>query len=244
MEELLIIGAGATGRELANIIFDINDNKPTWNLIGFLDDDPAKLGQTLHGIPVLGPIASASQYSARIAISIAVLKHRSLRHDIIAGLRLIPEQLATIIHPSSIISRFASVGPGTIVMSNTVINTDTVIGKSVIIQYHCSISHDVVIEDFVTIAPSATICGYVQLQEGAYVGAGSVITNGTASRRRLIGAGALIGLGAVVIRDVPPGMTAVGNPARLVLPAVESKFDPLASDDAQIRGQAAANREL
>jgi sugar O-acyltransferase (sialic acid O-acetyltransferase NeuD family) len=214
MEQLIIIGAGATGRELVSVISDINAQRPTWKLIGFLDDDPAKQGRTLNGVPVLGPVATARKYQARAVIAIAVSHDEQRRQKIAAQLALEREQFAAIIHPSANISRFAQVGAGAVVLHNVVITHDTVIGEHVIIQYNVSVAHDVVIGDFVTIAPGAIISGFVHLGSGVYAGAGSTIINGTANRPRVIGEGALIGIGSVVVSDVAPGITVVGNPAR------------------------------
>jgi sugar O-acyltransferase (sialic acid O-acetyltransferase NeuD family) len=214
MEELIIIGAGATGRELVSVISDINAQKPTWKLVGFLDDDPAKQGRSLNGVPVLGPVAGARQYQARMVVAIAVSRDQQRRQKIVGQLALDREQFATIIHPSANISQFAQVGAGTVVLHNVVVTHDTVIGENVIIQYNVSIAHDVVIGDFVTIAPGAIISGFVHLRAGVYAGAGSTIINGAGNRPRVIGEGALIGIGAVVVGDVAPGITMVGNPAR------------------------------
>jgi sugar O-acyltransferase (sialic acid O-acetyltransferase NeuD family) len=214
MDELIIIGAGATGRELVSVISDINAQKPAWKLVGFLDDDPAKQGRTLNGVPVLGPVAAAGQYQARVVIAIAVSRDQQRRQKIVGQLALEREQFATIIHPSANVSQFARVGAGGVVLHNVVVTHDTVIGEHVIIQYNVSIAHDVVIGDFVTIAPGAIISGFVHLGAGVYAGAGSTIINGTGSRPRIIGEGALIGIGSVVVGDVSPGITVVGNPAR------------------------------
>jgi sugar O-acyltransferase (sialic acid O-acetyltransferase NeuD family) len=215
MEDLIILGAGATGRELASVIEDVNLHKPLWNVLGFLDDDPAKHGQTLNGLKVLGPIASARQYQARFVIGIAVPSpDRFARRKIVKEIGLGRERFATVIHPSASVSRHATVGLGSAIFQNVVVNPDAMIGDHVIVQYGASISHDVIIEDFATVAPAAVICGYVRVCSGAYVGAGSMIRNGTAEKPLILNEGALIGIGSVVIRDVPAGATVLGNPAR------------------------------
>lgn len=214
VEDLIILGAGATGREIASVVDDINSLHPTWKIIGFLDDDPAKQNQAVNGIKVLGPIASAPKYAARFVISVAVARDRARRMKIVEEIGLARERYATIIHPRACISRLATIGAGTTIMQNAVVNPNAVIGDHIIIQYSASISHDVTVEDYVTIAPAAAVCGFVCLRTGAYVGAGSTIMNGTAARRVTIGRDALVGLGAVVLRDVPAGMTVAGNPAR------------------------------
>ena len=71
------------------------------------------------------------------------------------------------------------------------------------------VGHDSVIEDYVIVAPGAVISGFVHVERGSYLGAHSVI------RQHLrVGTQALVGMGAVVVRDVAAEEQVVGNPAR------------------------------
>ena len=58
MEDLIIVGAGGTSRDIAWAVEDINESARRWNLLGFLDDDPAKAGMLVNGYPVLGSLDS------------------------------------------------------------------------------------------------------------------------------------------------------------------------------------------
>ena len=49
MQDILIYGAGGFGMEVAWLIEDINRVKPTWQLVGFIDDDAKKWGQKFNG---------------------------------------------------------------------------------------------------------------------------------------------------------------------------------------------------
>ncbi|MCL2523727.1 MAG: acetyltransferase [Betaproteobacteria bacterium] len=85
-------------------------------------------------------------------------------------------------------------------------------------QFHANIysyvAHDCVIGDFVTFAPGAKCNGNVVIEDHAYIGTGAVIKQGKSGQPLVIGRGAVVGMGAVVTRDVPPGITVVGNPAK------------------------------
>lgn len=70
------------------------------------------------------------------------------------------------------------------------------------------------IGDFVTFAPAVKCNGNIVIEDHAYIGAGAVIKQGRPGRPLVIGRGAVIGMGAVVTKDVAPGATVVGNPAR------------------------------
>ncbi len=211
IEELLIIGAGGGSRELADVVNDINRRETRWKLIGFLDDDPAKQGTNVDGLPVMGPLESIVRYSAQVIVGVAHWKHASARRRIVERLALPSERYATLVHPSASISSRAAIGRGTAILHNVVITSGTVVGNHVLISQNVTMAHDQIVEDFVTIAPAATITGSVRLRSGSYIGAGCTILPGVT-----VNEGALVGIGSVVLNDVPACRTVSGNPARLL----------------------------
>ena len=88
------------------------------------------------------------------------------------------------------------------------------IGDFVVADLNCTIGHDVIIGDYVLIAPGANVAGYVEMREGVWLGSGSVINQGSETRRLRIGAYTTIGSGAVVVNDCEPDSVYVGVPAR------------------------------
>jgi sugar O-acyltransferase (sialic acid O-acetyltransferase NeuD family) len=215
--ELIIIGAGGSSREIAGAAEEVNHLSPRWNLIGFLDDDPAKQGTEVDGLPVLGPIDSAARYAAQFIIGIAHWRKPGARRQIVERIGLPRERYATLIHPSASISSRARIGAGTAVLHNVVITAGTVVGDHVLIEQNVTLSHDQTVEDFVTIGPAATIAGNVRLRQGSYIGAGCTILSGVT-----VNEGALAGIGAIVMNDVPAHRTVSGSPAQL-LPQLWSK---------------------
>ena len=113
------------------------------------------------------------------------------------------------IDPSVILSRQSIVGDGSMVFQGAIVQANSRIGRHVIINTAASVDHDCVVDDFVHIAPHSTLCGFVRVQQGAYIGAGATIIPGIT-----IGARAIVGAGAVVIRDVPPNTVVAGVPAK------------------------------
>jgi len=90
----------------------------------------------------------------------------------------------------------------------------TVIGSNCLIQAYCHLAHDCVVGDFVTFGPGVMCNGNVHIEDHAYIGADAVIKQGLPGAPLVIGRGAVVGMGAVVTKSVPPGVTVVGNPAR------------------------------
>lgn len=205
----MLIGAGGTSREIADTVNAINSQEARWNLLGFLDDDVAKQGTSIDGLPVLGRTATAADFDAQFIIGIAGWRNPMARRAIVERLGLPRERYATIIHPSARISPHAVIGSGTAILQNVVVTPGTMIGDHTIILQNVAMAHDQVVEDYVTIASGATVAGFVKLGAGCYLGAGCTIMNGVR-----VNAGALVGVGAVVMNDVPPGRTVAGNPAR------------------------------
>jgi sugar O-acyltransferase (sialic acid O-acetyltransferase NeuD family) len=105
---------------------------------------------------------------------------------------------------------------GAIICPFVTITSNVRIGRHFHANLYSYVAHDCVIGDFVTFAPNVHCNGNVHVGDHAYIGTGAVLRQGRRDQPLVIGAGATVGMGAVVTKDVPPGMTVVGNPARVM----------------------------
>jgi acetyltransferase EpsM len=117
----------------------------------------------------------------------------------------------SLIHPRATVGRNVHVGEGSCLTPGAVVTTNVHIGAHCILNVNCSVSHDCVLGDFANINPGAVVAGDVRIGEGCYIGAGVTVIDKVS-----VGAWSVIGAGAVVISDIPPGVTAVGVPARVI----------------------------
>lgn len=115
------------------------------------------------------------------------------------------------VHPSAIVSSFATTGDGTMILHRAVVQAECVIGKHVILNTGSQVDHDGHIGDYVHIAPRAVLCGNVTVGEGTLIGAGAVILPGVR-----IGKWAVVGAGAVVTKDVEDRAVVAGVPGRVI----------------------------
>ena len=109
------------------------------------------------------------------------------------------------------------IGDGACLSPFVVLTSNISIGRGFHANLYTYVEHDCVIGDFVTFAPGAKCNGNVHIGDQAYIGSGAVIRQGSAEKPLRIGAAATIGAGAVVLNDVPPGATVVGNPATILV---------------------------
>ena len=119
--------------------------------------------------------------------------------------------IATIIHPSAIISPTAQVNCGITILAHAVIHTLARIGTGCIINTGAIVEHDCVVKDFVNMSPNCAMAGHCSVESRAFLGIGS-----TLSPAVTIGEDAVIGAGAVVLTDIPAHATAVGVPAKII----------------------------
>jgi serine acetyltransferase len=96
----------------------------------------------------------------------------------------------------------------------TVVTSNTKIGRFFQCNMGSTIGHDCVIGDYVTLAPGARVNGRVTIEDHAFIGSGAIIVDGT-KKPIVIGKGAVIGMGSVILDSVPAGATVFGNPSRV-----------------------------
>ncbi len=105
-------------------------------------------------------------------------------------------------------------GEGAFLAPFVTLTSNIRIGRHFHANLYSYVEHDCVIGDFVTFAPSVHCNGSVVIEDHAYLGSGCILRQGRPGAPLVIGAGAVVGMGAVVTRSVPPGITVAGNPAR------------------------------
>jgi sugar O-acyltransferase (sialic acid O-acetyltransferase NeuD family) len=225
--QLLLIGAGGFARETAEVVHAINDVRMTWDLLGFMDDDPSLRGVEKEGLPVLGPISELERYpEAGVVVCTGSPRNNFSRKRIVRSLGLPLERYASLVHPTAVVARSAEIGPGCVLLASVVLTAAARVGSHVAVMPGVVLTHDNVINDFVTFGAGARLAGTVTIGEGAYLGAGSLIRENLS-----VGAWSLVGMGAVVTRNIPEAEVWAGVPARCLrsVQVPEDVVEPLAS---------------
>lgn len=208
MKKLVIVGAGGLGREAAWLVERINQVQPTWNLLGFVDDNENIHGLVIVGYPVLGGCWWLKEQEDEIYVVCAIASSK-VRRAVIKTLEGV--KFATLIDPSVIMSNRINISEGCIICAGTILTIDFIIGSHVIINVDCTIGHDAVLKNFVTLYPGVSISGNTILGECVELGTGSRIIQGLR-----VGDGTIVGAGAVVVKELPRECTAVGCPAKAI----------------------------
>lgn len=212
---LVVVGAGGHGSEVMNYIQSLVRSGWDGQLLGFLDDG-APLGpyRNVHVLGGLDCFAGKSASEMEGMCYLTALGNNFVRRKVVETLQsLYGDRMKpwTLMHPDALVGDDVGIGVGTCVAPGVIFTCRATVGEHSIVNVKASVSHDCEVGHFVNLNPGVTICGNVSIGDGAYIGAGTVVID-----KRSIGRGAIIGAGAVVVDDIPPDVTAVGVPARVI----------------------------
>ncbi|WP_298150180.1 acetyltransferase [Flavobacterium sp.] len=207
-EKLLIIGAGNIGGYISYNIEDFGD----YDVLGFLDDNPDKIGKKMYAHQVLGNIASIDEHLHEGPVSVVVgIANPKIKDRIVRFLKTKEVRFPNFIAPDVWLSRKVDLGEGIILYPGVCINYETVLGDFVIMNMNCSIGHNCHIETGSTLAPGVNFAGFTHSKPFADIGIGASTIQGVS-----IGEFSRIGGQSILIKDIPDYAVAVGNPGRVI----------------------------
>lgn len=209
MRKLYIVGSGGFGKEALWLAKRINGDVAVWDIVGFIDDDPALHDKIQCDYPVVGGCNYLGTISEEVWVVVAIGTAKVKKAVVKKLMQYNNVHFATLIDPSVIKADRVCVKEGCIICAGTVLAVDSVIGKHSIINLSCTVGHDTVLEDYVTVYPGSNISGNVIVGEETELGTGMQIIQG-----KKIGKQSIVGAGSVVVKDIPERCTAVGNPAK------------------------------
>ncbi|KAF0809839.1 Trimeric LpxA-like family protein [Alcanivorax sp. S71-1-4] len=202
MKRLAVLGASGHGKVVADLA----------ELLGFtvqFFDRAWSERQAIAKWPVLGSECMLLDRALEFDGVVVAIGNNQVRAERFLELDAKGARLATLVHSSAQISRYAALGIGTVIFANAVINVDAFIGRGVIINTASTVDHDCHLSDFVHISPGVHLAGNVTVGCRSWVGIGASVRQGVT-----IGEDVVVGAGAVVVSDIPSGSCVVGVPAK------------------------------
>ena len=213
-KKLVIIGGAGSGQIAMSVFQELNTIKREWEIVGYLSDilEP---GKYLGRYRIIGRSDEIVNY-----INDGYYCHNALyfnakdkinRVNRFKKLNIPSIRNASAIHPTAYIGQETKIGNGVLFAPQSSTSYGPIIGNYVHVYNKAYIAHDAKIDDYVTITGHSYVGARVHVKEGAHIGVNSCIREDL-----VIGKYSIIGMGSVVVKDVPDYSVVIGNPARVV----------------------------
>lgn len=203
-----VYGAGGCGRGIMPLI---RAQMPEARLV-FIDDSIAPSHVNGYDIVSWNEFLTGNDIAVRhvcLAIANSTVREKLAHQCDEHGIPLFEARAKNVVQMDSV-----TLGDGACLSPFVTLTSNIRIGRCFHANLYSYVEHDCTIGDFVTFAPGVKCNGNIVIEDHAYIGAGAIIKQGKPDQPLVIGRGAVVGMGAVVTRDVLPGVTVVGNPAR------------------------------
>ncbi len=170
---LLLVGGGGHCKSVMEAA-----ESAGYTILGILDK-PEEVGKQVLAYKVIGTDDDIPQYVDKVefVITVGQIKSCEIRHKIAERIEKAGGRLATIIASDSTVSKYATIGEGTVVLHKCVVNADAIIGKNCIINTMANIEHEVEIGDFCHISTGTMVNGMTKVGHDTFIGSGSVLYN-------------------------------------------------------------------
>lgn len=203
---IILVGGGGHCKSVIDVA-----ESAGYNIIGVLDM-PEEVGRSVLDYKVIGTDDDIPQYvdKAEFIITVGFIKNPAIRVRIYNKVKEAGGKLATIVASTAHVSRYATLGEGTVVMHQAVVNAGAQVGANCIINTFCNIEHDAVIGAQCHISTGTMVNGDCMVGERVFIGSQSVLANGIT-----VGEDIIVGAGSVVRKSISEKGVYAGNPAIL-----------------------------
>lgn len=205
MKPLILIGGGGHCKSVIEAA-----ESAGYEIMGVLDM-PENIGKEILSTKVIGTDDDIHTYvdKAEFVITVGFIKNPATRIKLYKRVKEAGGKLATIIASTAYVSKYATIGEGTVVMHQAFVNAGAKVGNNVILNTFTNVEHDAVIDDQCHISTGTMINGDCKVGANCFIGSQSFIANCIQICDDVI-----IGVGSVVIKDIEDARLYIGNPAR------------------------------
>lgn len=205
-KKLLIVGAGSVGKFIA---YNIDQFKDSYEILGFLDDDPAKQDSNIAGYKVIGAVEKLHEFSGKGIALVWGIAFPTVKKRLFDQYQSLSFEFPNFIARHAWISEAVTFGKGAIVYPGTTINYETAIDDFVVINMNCSIGHNCTIQSFTSLAPGVNLGGNTHIGNCVEMGIGACTVQST-----IIEDNVIVGGQAMVVSNISKSEIVVGVPAK------------------------------
>lgn len=214
-KKVIVLGGIGIGLIASYII----DQYPELELIGFLNDNEPvgkEIGDFEKKIKVIGKSEDIGDFlkdeDVYVFIAYIVMKNKEKVYKKINELGIPRDRFINLIHPSAIVpAGYCRLGKGVLVAPLAQLSPDTILEDKCIMLANSFLGHNSSMGEFSSIATNSVVGAHVEIGKGVHIG-----SNATIRESLKIGNYSFVGMGSVVLEDVPDYAVVVGNPAKVL----------------------------
>lgn len=186
-----------------------------YQILGVLDM-PEEVGKDILSTKVIGTDDDIPSYvdKAEFVITVGFIKNPAIRIKLYNKVKKAGGKFATIVASTAHVSKYATIGEGTVVMHQAFVNAGAKVGNNVILNTFSNIEHDAVIGNQCHISTGTMVNGDCKVGDNCFIGSQSVLANGI-----FVDDDIVVGAGSLVRKSIKEKGIYSGNPAVLKIKA-------------------------